>query len=400
VVSNAAVEVDLMELDPFVAGEDGELFRQLRDEDPCHWNDEVDGPGFWSLTRYEDVKAAGSDWQTFSSAQGTQIQSRRAEGHGKPSIHNMDPPRHKPLRGLLTSDFARERVERMEPRAREVVREHLDRLTAAGDCDLVSTATMQIPILVFATMLGAPREDAPRLLEWTNVMSGQTDPDSVPEPGVVDRVRHEVGAYFQALTVERRAEPTDDLISVLVQGEIDGQRLEDDELFPYYLVLLVAGNETTRNMMTGSVLLMHDNPDEWERLKAGAVAPRQAIEEIVRMVSPIVCMRRTATRDVEIHGRTIRAGDKVVLWFTSANRDERVFPEPDRLILDRTPNKHLGFGWGPHFCIGSHLARLEGEILLEELIRRDLTIDVTGDPTRLRSNFFRGIKRLPVAVRA
>jgi cytochrome P450 len=398
-VSNA-VEVDLMELDPFVAGEDGEIFRRLRDEDPCHWNDETDGPGFWSLTRYEDVKAAGSDWQTFSSAQGTQIQSRRAEGHGKPSIHNMDPPRHKPLRGLLTSDFARERVERMEPRAREVVREHLDRLTAAGDCDLVSTATMQIPILVFATMLGAPREDAPRLLEWTNVMSGQTDPDYVPEPGVVDRVRHEVAAYFQTLTQERRARPTDDLISVLVQGEIDGQRLEDDELFPYYLVLLVAGNETTRNMMTGAVLLMHDNPDEWARLRTGAVAPRQAIEEVVRMVSPIVCMRRTATRDVELHGRTIRAGDKVVLWFTSANRDERVFPEPDRLILDRTPNKHLGFGWGPHFCIGSHLARLEGEILLEELIQRDLTIDVTGDPTRLRSNFFRGIKRLPVAVRA
>jgi cytochrome P450 len=394
------LDIDLMELDPFVAGEDGELFRRLRDEDPCHWNDEEDGPGFWSLTRYEDVKAAGSDWQTFSSAQGTQIQSRRAEGHGKPSIHNMDPPRHKPLRGLLTSDFARERVERMEPRAREVVSEYLDKLVAAGECDLVATATMQIPILVFGTMLGAPKEDVHRLLEWTNVMSGQTDPDYVADPGVVERVRHEVFDYFHALTEARRAQPQDDLISVLVTGEIDGQRLERDELDPYYLVLLVAGNETTRNMMTGAALLLHENPGEWERLKAGLVTPRVAIEEIVRMVSPIVCMRRTATRDVELHGREIKAGDKVVLWFTSANRDERVFEDPDTLRLDRTPNKHLGFGWGPHFCIGSHLARLEGEILLEELVRRDLRIAVTGEPERLRSNFFRGIKRLPVSVGA
>lgn len=399
-MTTTASAIDLMDLDPFVRGEDGELFRRLRDEDPCHWNDEQDGPGFWSLTRYEDVKAAGSDWQTFSSAQGTQIQSRRAEGHGKPSIHNMDPPRHKLLRGLLTSEFARQSVERMEQRARDVVGEHLDRLVAQGTADLVETATMQIPILVFATMLGAPKEDAHRLLEWTNVMSGQTDPEYVADPGVVERVRHEVFDYFHALTEARRADPQDDLISVLVTAEVEGQRLERDELDPYYLVLLVAGNETTRNMMTGSVLLLDENPGEWERLKSGLVRPREAIEEIVRMVSPIVCMRRTATRDVELHGRQVRAGDKVVLWFTSANRDERVFDDPDALRLDRSPNKHLGFGWGPHFCIGSHLARLEGEILLEELVRRGIEIDVTGAPTRLRSNFFRGIKKLPVAVSA
>jgi cytochrome P450 len=388
-----------MDLDPFVEGRDGELFRTLRDEDPCHWNDEPDGPGFWSLTRYEDVKAVAGDWQTFSSAQGTQIESRRAEGHGKPSIHNMDPPRHKPLRALLTSEFTREGVARMEPRAREVVGQHLDALVAAGASDLVATATMQIPILVFGTMLGAPREDVHRLLQWTNVMSGQSDPDYGADPAVVQRARTDVFDYFHELTEQRRADPQDDLISVLVTGEVDGQRLERDELDPYYLVLLVAGNETTRNMMTGAALLLHENPGEWERLRSGAVTPREAVEEVVRMVSPIVCMRRTATRDVELHGKRIAEGDKVVLWFTSANRDERVFADPDRLILDRTPNKHLGFGRGPHFCIGSHLARLEGEILLEEMIRRDLTIEVTGEPERLRSNFFRGIKKLPVAVR-
>ena len=390
-----------MDLDAFVDGRDGELFRRLRDDDPCHWNPEPDGGrGFWSLTRYDDIKAAGLDWKTFSSADGTQIQDRRAEGHGKPSIHNMDAPRHKLLRRLLVSDFARDRVERMEPRARQVITEHLDVLQATGDCDLVHTATMQIPILVFATMLGAEPADAHRLLEWTNVMSGQTDPDYVPDPAVVERTRHEVFAYFHELTERRRREPKEDLISVLVTSEVEGKRLEHDELDPYYLVLLVAGNETTRNMMTGAVMLLNEYPDEFERLRSGRVTPQTAIEEIIRMVSPIICMRRVATRDVELHGQTVKEGEKVVLWFTSANRDERVFDEPDRLILDRSPNPHLGFGWGPHFCIGSHLARLEGEILLEELVNRGIEIEVNGPPERLRSNFFRGIKRLPVAVRA
>jgi cytochrome P450 len=394
-------EVDLMALDAFVDGRDGELFRRLRDDDPCHWNPEPDGGrGFWSLTRYDDVKTAALDWRTFSSAGGTQIQDRRAEGHGKPSIHNMDAPRHRLLRRLLVGEFARERVERMEPRARAVIREHLDHLQASGECDLVKVATMQIPILVFATMLGAEPADAHRLLEWTNVMAGQTDPEYVPDPEVVARTRQAVFDYFHDLTERRRREPREDLVSVLVHGEVDGAPLEQDELDPYYLVLLVAGNETTRNMMTGAVLSLHERPDELERLRAGAVPPQAAIEEIVRYVSPIICMRRTVTRDIELHGRDVRAGEKLVLWFTSANRDERAFSDPDDLILDRTPNPHMGFGHGPHFCLGSHLARLEGEILLEEIVRRGLVIDVTGPPERLRSNFFRGFKRLPVAVRA
>lgn len=397
----AVAQIDLMDLDAFVAGRDSELFRRLRDEDPCHWNPEPEnGRGFWSLTRYDDVKAAGLDWRTFSSADGTQIQDRRAEGHGAPSIHNMDPPRHRLLRKLLVSEFARERVERMEPRARAVIREHLDALVAAGEADLVHAATMQIPILVFATMLGAEPQDAQRLLQWTNVMSGQTDPDYVPEPGVVERTREEAFEYFHELTERRRRQPREDLVSILVHAEVEGRRLDRDELDPYYLLLLVAGNETTRNMMSGAVMLLHQHPRELERLHAGEVVPAGAIEEIIRLFSPIVCMRRTATRELQMHGRTVHQGEKVVLWFCSANRDERVFDEPDRLILDRRPNPHLGFGYGPHFCLGSHLARLEGEILLEEIVSRGLDIEPRGEPERLRSNFFRGIKRLPVAVRA
>jgi cytochrome P450 len=212
------------------------------------------------------------------------------------------------------------------------------------------------------------------------------------------RTRTEIYEYFHQLTAERRARPTDDLISLLTHAEIDGVPLDQEELDAYYLVMLVAGNETTRNLMTGTVLLLHENPEEWARLKAGQVKPKVAVDELVRVISPIVCMRRTATRDVSLHGRDIKAGQKVVLWFNSANRDERVFVDPDRLILDRSPNKHLAFGWGPHFCLGSHLAKLEGEILLEELIKRDLSLAVTGPIERLRSNFFRGIKRLPVKV--
>jgi cytochrome P450 len=390
-----------MALDAFVDGRDGDLFRRLRDDDPCHWNPEPDGGrGFWSLTRHSDVKAAALDWQTFSSAEGTQIQDRRAEGTGKASIHNMDAPRHRLLRRLLVSEFTRERVERVTPRACAVIAEHLDRLQAAGECDLVEVATLHIPILVFATLLGADPDHAHRLLEWTNVMSGQTDPEYVPEPGVVDRARREVFDYFHELTERRRREPQDDLISVLVHGEVEGARLQRDELDPYFLLLLVAGNETTRNMMSGAIVQLHEHPEEWERLRDGRVPTHTAVEEIIRVVSPIICMRRTAVRDVELHGRTIARGDKVVLWFASANRDERVFEEPDRLMLDRAPNPHMGFGYGPHFCLGSHLARIEGEILLDELVRRGIEIELTGPPERLRSNFFRGIKRLPVVVRA
>ncbi|MBA3743890.1 MAG: cytochrome P450 [Sporichthya sp.] len=389
-----------MDLDPFVRAEDGALFRALRDEDPCHWNDEPDGgEGFWSLTRYADIKSAGGDWETFSSAQGTQIQSRRAEGHGKPSIHNMDAPRHRDMRQLVVAEFTRERMLRLEPRIRELVTSHLDDLAAAGEVDLVSHATARIPILVLGSLLGVAPEDTSQLIAWTNVISGQTDPDYVADPSVMVRTRTEIFDYFHALTAERRARPKDDLISLLAAADLDGVPLDQEELDAYYLVMLVAGNETTRNLMTGTVLLMHDNPCEWARLKDSQVKPKVAVEELVRMISPIVCMRRTTTRDVELHGKAIQAGQKVVLWFTSANRDERVFDSPDQLILDRSPNKHLGFGWGPHFCLGSHLAKLEGEILLDEVIRRNITLAVTGPPERLRSNFFRGIKKLPVAVK-
>ncbi len=392
-------QIDLMDLDPFVRAEDGALFRALRNSDPCHWNDEPDGgEGFWSLTRYADIKAAGSDWETFSSAQGTQIQSRRAEGHGKPSIHNMDAPRHREMRELVAAEFTRARMLRLEPRIRELVTSHLDDLTAAGEVDLVSHATARIPILVLGSLLGVDPEDTSQLIAWTNVISGQTDPDYVTDPSVMVRTRTEIFEYFHALTAERRARPTDDLISLLSRATIDGVPLDQEELDAYYLVMLVAGNETTRNLMTGTALLLHQNPGQWGRLRAGLVKPKVAVEELVRVLSPIVCMRRTTTRDVELHDRKIAAGQKVVLWFTSANRDERVFENPDELILDRSPNKHLGFGWGPHFCLGSHLAKLEGEILLEELIRRDIVLDVTGPPERLRSNFFRGIKKLPVSV--
>jgi cytochrome P450 len=392
-------QIDLMDLDPFVRAADGELFRVLRDCDPCHWNEEPDGgAGFWSLTRYADVKSAGSDWETFSSAGGTQIQSRRAEGHGKPSIHNMDAPRHRDMRALVAAEFTRERMLRLEPRIRELVSRHLDELVAQGEADLVSAATARIPVLVLGALLGVDPDHATRLISWTNVMSGQTDPDYVADPDFVAQTRTEIFDYFHELTEQRRARPGEDLISLLSHASIDNIPLDQEELDAYYLVMLVAGNETTRNLMTGTVLLMHENPAQWARLKEGQVTAKVAVEELVRMISPIVCMRRTATRDVQLHDRRIKAGQKVVLWFTSANRDERVFDQPDRLILDRSPNKHLGFGWGPHFCIGSHLAKIEAEILLEELLKRDIVLAVTGAPVRLRSNFFRGIKKLPVKV--
>ena len=338
--------VDLLDARLFAAGDDGAVFRRLRDEDPLFWNP---GPGeergFWSLTRHADVEAAAKDAARFGNAEGTQIPSRRAEGTGPRQIHNMDAPEHGPMRRLLTRTFLPRSVEKLDARVEEVTTALLDEALELGEFDFVKVISARLPLLVFAPMLGVPVEDADLLLRWTNE-SASEDPEYSAGPETAARAREEMFAYFAELTRARRAQPADDIVSTLVAAEIDGAPLTQEWLNPYYLVLTVAGNETTRNLLSGSVAALGER-DLWPALRAdpGGLL-RSGIEEMVRWTSPVVHMRRTATEDVELHGRTVRAGEKVVLWFASANRDERVFDAPDEFRLDRTPNRHLGFGAG------------------------------------------------------
>lgn len=389
--------IDLMDLRPFADGTDSRIFAALRDEDPLHWNAEPNGPGFWSVTRYEDVKTVATSFEDFSVTAGTQIASRRAEGEGARSIHHVDPPEHGPLRGIVTPHVRPVKIKSLEPDISAVIDSLFDAALDAGTIDLVSTITSQLPLVMIGRLLGAPLEDCPNLLRWTNQMASE-DPDYSDGPETAARARDEVFGYFRGLEQLRRECPADDLISVLTAAELDGVPLTRGYLDAYYLILMVAGNETTRNLLSGGVQLLHENPQWWDYMRNNPAKIRLVVEEMVRMTSPVLSMRRTATRDIEMHGKTIRQGDKVVMWFCSANRDERVFENPEEFRGDRFPNEHLGFGWGAHACLGSNLARLEAKLFFTRLVERGLSIDVTGDVNRLHSNFFRGIKTLPVEV--
>lgn len=391
-------EIDLMELGAFESGQDHELFARLRDEDPLHWNSEGDaGPGFWSVTRYEDVVAVANNHAAFSVREGTQIASRRAEGKGAPSIHHVDPPDHGPLRRIAAPHIRPVKVKALQPDILAVIDELLDAHVGQGPFDMVREISSQLPLVMIGRLLGAPLEDCPHLLRWTNQMASE-DPDYSEGPETAARARDDVFEYFRGLEEERRACPADDLISVLTAAELDGQPLSRGHLDAYYLILMVAGNETTRNLLSGGTLALQENPQWWDAIREQPGRTRLLVEEMVRWVSPVISMRRTATRDVEIHGKSVRAGDKVVMWFNSANRDPRAFEQPDVFIGDRHPNDHVGFGWGEHACIGANLARLEAQLFFSRVAERNLAIQVVEDPKRLRSNFFRGIKSLTVQL--
>lgn len=393
-----ATAIDLMDLDPFEAGRDAAVFARLRDEDPLHWNDEpAGGPGFWSVTRYEDVKTVASDPELFTVVDGTQIQSRRAEGEGARSIHHVDPPEHGPLRKIAATHMRPARVKDLEGDIRAVIDSLLDDAQSAREVDFVHSVSSQLPLVMIGRLLGAPLEDCPNLLRWTNQMASE-DPDYSEGPETAVAARDEVFSYFQGLEKQRLACPKDDLISALAAAELDGVPLARGYLDAYYLILMVAGNETTRNLLSGGVAALAENPQWWDAMRENPEKIRVVVEEMVRWVTPVISMRRTATREIEMHGKTIAAGDKVVMWFASANRDDRAFERADAFVGDRFPNEHLGFGWGTHACLGANLARLEARLFFERIIERGLEIEVTADPARLRSNFFRGIKRLPVRI--
>lgn len=393
-------QIDLTDLAPFMSGTENALFTTLRRSQPLHWNDEPDGPGFWSVTRYDDVLRVVTDAETFINGQGTQIPSRLVEG-STPTVHNTDPPRHGKLRKLAAPHLRAVKVREWQEVIDRSVNAILDDLEAHAGRDetveLVHHAAALLPIQVLGQVLGVPLEDCGLLLDWTNRVISD-DPEYMRSPDEKDRARAEMFAYFEDLTRQRREEPRNDLVSKLVNAELDGQPLSWEDLAAYYFVLVGAGNETTRNLITGSVLTLHEFPEEWARLEADHSLLRPAIEEMLRWITPIRAMRRTATRDVDWDGTVIRKGDKVVCWFQAANRDPAAFADPQSVRIDREPNDHLGFGWGIHACMGSHLARAEVTTFFRGLLERGLRLVPAGEPDRLQTNQFNAFKRLHVRV--
>jgi cholest-4-en-3-one 26-monooxygenase len=337
--------------------------------------------------------------ELFSSAQGTII-GLEPEG----SMLSMDNPRHKKLRSLVEKGFTARMVRDLEPHTREVTRRVFDELADADEIDFVSRISAELPLRVILEMLDTPAGDANYLKELGDVMVGNADPDYNPagardEGSTPAQAQMEMFNYFKSLAEERKRNPGDDLVSALLQAELDGERFDEMDFLIFCMLLVIAGNETTRNLVSGGMLLLFEFPDERKRLQNDPSLMPTAVEEMLRMVTSVMHFERTATLDTEIRGQRIFEGEKVCMWYVAANRDGEVFREPDRFDAGRQPNPHLAFGGGgPHFCLGASLARQEIRALFEELLVRYPAIEQAGPAERLRSNFIRGIKSLPVKL--
>lgn len=383
-------------------------FATLRREAPISFHPALDSPGaedavgHWALTRFDDVRFASRHPHLFSSSPSIVISDANpdmSEYFG--SMIVMDDPRHLRLRNIVSRAFTPRVVARAEESVRDRARRNVEDMIAAhpdGSGEVVTELAGLLPLQVICDMMGIPEADHQRMFHWTNVILGFGDPDIATDYEEFATVAMDIGAYATALAEDRRACPGDDLTTSLVQAEVDGERLTSAEIASFFILLVVAGNETTRNAISHGVLALTRYPDERAKWWSDypALAP-SAIEEIVRWASPVTYMRRTLTEDVELNGTTLAAGDKATLWYCSANRDESTFDDPWRFDIARDPNPHLGFGGGgAHFCLGANLARREIAVVFEELHRLIPDIEATEEPARLWSPFIHGIKRLPV----
>jgi len=400
----------LLEPATFASGVPHDLFKKLRDEAPVHWNPgrpsreravgvvEPEQRGFWVLTRHADVVAVSKDSDLFSSARGTAINAdMRPEDLSmfQQQMIHMDPPRHTQLRASINDFFKPRTIQKLDARTRELTREILDAVVARGECDFVLDVAAELPLLVLAELLGVPREDRRLLFDWTNRMMGLDDPD-YGNPYDAQAALMELFQYAAQMANERKEDPRDDLMSVLVHARSDGRELDYMEINMMFFLMVIAGNETTRNALSGGLRALCDFPDQRQRLLDDSSLIKTAVEEIVRWHSPVMQFRRTATRDTEIAGQPIAENDKVVIYYGSANRDERVFERADEFDVGRSPNPHVGFGIGNHFCLGANLARSEMRIMLEEILKRIPDFELAGPVEQLHSNFIHGIKRMPI----
>jgi cytochrome P450 len=407
-------DIDLANPDSYVERVPFEWFDDLRRRAPVVWHPEpLPNKGFWAVTRYDDLVTVHMDWQTYSSEVGAvaleelepdQLEIRR-------SMLETDPPRHRELRNICNKRFSARGVGQYEDFIRDVARGVLDRAFEQEEFDFVTEISRELPIRFLCAIFTVPQQDAPTLIEWGDAMIGNQDPDF--SAAVVDRVDTEefkylpfrspiarrVFEYADGQRDLRLAEPQEDVITALTVAQREGV-LNEHEFHNYFGLLMIAGNETTRHTISHGMQALIEHPEQMRRLREDPSMIPVAVEEILRWATPVLHFRRTATRDTELRGQRIRAGDKVVTWYVSANRDGERFPEPHRFDITRQPNEHVTFGpGGPHFCLGAHLARLETKILFQELLPRLRSIELTGPVQRMRSNFVNGIKRMPVKVR-
>jgi cytochrome P450 family 142 subfamily A polypeptide 1 len=374
----------------FYAADPHAHFRWMREHAPVYWD--VAGE-VWGITRYEDVVALSRDTATWRNSGGI-----RPDSPAMQYMIDMDDPDHRKRRALVNKGFTPRRVQEREARIREIAVDLVERAKARGRFDFVHDVAAWLPLVVIGDMLGVEPADHTRLLAWSEAMILGTGATTLARMQDAAQAFEEYVAYQRRVIADRRARPRDDLVSILVHAEIDGERLDDEELVMEALLILIGGDETTRHVLSGGMYQLLLHPEQRATLARDPARIPTAVEEMLRWVSPIQNMARTAARDVELRGQRIRAGEKAILLYPSANRDAAVFADPFRFDVARTPNEHVAFGIGAHFCLGANLARLELRVLVEEVLRRmpDLALASEDPPPRRASNFISGLEALPV----
>jgi cholest-4-en-3-one 26-monooxygenase len=393
--------VDVYDPEQYVEAVPHDKFARLRAEAPVYRHDDPEQPdGFWALTRHADVVYVSRNPELFSSYEKTAMIDEFPQQNidqQRLLMLNQDPPEHTRTRGLVNRGFTPRMIAALEQRIQDTCDEIVDAALAKGEGDFVTLCAAELPLIVIAELMGVPHDDRHKVFEWSNRMISGTDPEFSTSEEQRLSAATEMWAYANELADEKRKQLQDDIVSKLIIPDDAGNQLSEFEFDMFFMLLAVAGNETTRNAISGGMHALIEHPEQWDKIKEDLSLIPSAADEIVRWVTPVNMFRRTPKRDVEIGGVQIKAGEKVVIYYTSANRDESVFKDPDVFDVAREPNPHVGFGGGgPHFCLGRHLAKLELECIFRSLATKVDHVELVSPPRRLRSNFINGIKEMTV----
>lgn len=396
-----SVKIDVYSPDSYIQGIPHQQFAWLREHAPVYWHDHPDGGGYWVLSKHADIVAVSRDFKTFSAQQGFVMVDDLPPDileMVRNQLLGMDPPNHGPIRRAVITRFTSRRLAALEPKVREIARAAMARVPAGEEINFVDDLAGDLPTAVICSLLDIPESMWSQIRRWSDLQTSGTDPDLGGTPEEVTQASIEMGSYGYSLASERRDGDGDDLVSLLVNQEIDGHRVSEMEFASLFVQLAVAGNETTRGLISSGMDQLLDQPDLYQALAADSSRLPLAVEEMLRWTCPLHYFRRTATCDTEIRGQKIAAGERVVMLYSSGNFDEDVFVDPMRFDINRDPNPHLAFGHGIHLCLGANLARMEARLFFEEFFRAFTGVERTGEPVYIRSNNIHGFKQMPVRL--
>jgi cytochrome P450 len=399
---SALTDIDIYSPDAYVDGPPHELFDELRRTRPVFWQDMPGEPGYWAVLKHADVVHVAREPRLFSASEGGVVLENLEPARlamMRDMLLAMDPPRHTDYRRPLADSFKQRVIARLADQIRDICRELMAKAAEQRDVEFVHDVTSGLPSRVIGELMGLPREDWPTINVLAERNTSSQDPDI--ESAAAGDASAEMAMYAIGFAMRRRQEePREDLTTLILESDFGGKRMTDIDFGSFFVQLVTAGNDTTKTMLSSGLLALLQHPDQMAQLRDDPSLVSSAVEEILRFANPLHYFRRTATADTELRGQAIAAGDKVAMYYTAANRDPDVFADPHRFDIHRNPNPHLSFGIAEHFCLGVHLARLEGRVFFEELLRAFPTIELTGEPVRTRSNLNNALKSLPVRLSA